>query len=166
MKGGLSVSDPQAVQAAALAAVDRLIAVGDARLPVRFWAKVSNAGGCWVWTGAKTNPGGYGKFNFEGSSWRAHRLSYERLVAAIPAGKVLDHLCRNPPCVNPAHLEPVTRRENTLRGDNPSAWNAVKTHCPQLHELSGYNLYVAPTGERHCRMCRNAYHARRPPRKR
>jgi hypothetical protein len=73
--------------------------------------------GCWNWTGPLSDAG-YGVF-WEG--WRifgtpaAHRCSYITHVGAIPDGLELDHLCRNPPCINPAHLEPVTRRENLRR---------------------------------------------------
>jgi hypothetical protein len=52
---------------------------------------------------------------------RAHRFAYELLVGPIPEGLVIDHLCRNRRCVNPAHLEPVTAEENWRRGDAPSA---------------------------------------------
>lgn len=46
----------------------------------------------------------------------AHRLFYEHHIGAIPDGLVLDHLCRVKMCVNPEHLEPVTQRENCIRG--------------------------------------------------
>jgi hypothetical protein len=66
---------------------------------------------CWVWLG-RIEPNGYGK---RGKQW-AHRISYERKYGPIPAGLDLDHLCRVPCCVNPDHLEPVTRSENNRRG--------------------------------------------------
>lgn len=85
----------------------------------RFWAKVQQADPfeCWLWTGAKDR-GGYGKFSRAGrgvSAAMAHRWSYEHLIGEIPAGLQLDHLCRTPACVNPWHLEPVTREENLAR---------------------------------------------------
>lgn len=86
-------------------------------LPERFWSLVvPTTAGCWLWTGFKA--AGYGRFSFKGtnSAAAAHRLSYEALIGEIPAGLDLDHLCRVPSCVNPLHLEPVTRRENIGRG--------------------------------------------------
>lgn len=76
-------------------------------------------------------------------------------VGPIPDGLVIDHLCRNPQCVNPMHLEPVTPEENTRRGIG--GWNTrAKTHCPQGHPYSGANLYINPTsGARVCRTCNN-----------
>jgi hypothetical protein len=72
--------------------------------------------GCWDWLRARQE-NGYGAA-WDGHRVRyAHRVYYERLVGPIPAGHVLDHLCRNPGCINPEHLEPVTDAENVRRGD-------------------------------------------------
>ena len=127
---------------------------GDPRLPARFWAKAyEDASGCWLWTAGKLR-GGYGAFGAPGGGMRqAHRYSYEQLVGPIPAGLTIDHLCRVRACVNPAHMEPVTRRDNTMRGESAPAANARKTHCPRGHSYSGENLYVSPRGERFCRTC-------------
>jgi hypothetical protein len=70
---------------------------------------------CWVWQLTR-HPFGYGQTQHEGQMQPAHRIYYERAKGPIPRGLVLDHLCRNPPCVNPDHLEPVTRQENVRRG--------------------------------------------------
>jgi HNH endonuclease len=67
--------------------------------------------GCWVWQRAKTTAG-YGQMYVDGKMAYTHRVFYEGYVADIPAGLVLDHLCRNPSCCNPDHLEPVTFAEN------------------------------------------------------
>jgi hypothetical protein len=92
------------------------IPFGDARLPSRFWAKVDVGGnGCWLWTAGKLR--GYGNYSHEGRTAKAHRVAYQALVAPVPAGLALDHLCRNPSCVNPAHLEPVTWQTNIHRGE-------------------------------------------------
>ena len=81
----------------------------------RFWAKVKKTDGCWLWTGWK-NDRGYGNFEVDSTrTVKAHRFAYEVLVGPIPDGLTLDHLCRNPSCVNPEHLEPVTLRENIMR---------------------------------------------------
>jgi hypothetical protein len=85
---------------------------------------------------------------------RAHKVAYTLHVGPVPKGLILDHLCVNPKCVNPFHLEPVTWGENVLRGNSPFAINARKTHCPKDHPLSGDNLYIDPRGKRECRECR------------
>lgn len=72
--------------------------------------------GCWLWTGS-TNGVGYGDFRARGKNhYYVHRWAYEEWAGPIPKGMDLDHLCRNRSCCNPAHLEPVTRRENLERG--------------------------------------------------
>src|SRR5215213_157251 len=65
----------------------------------RFWAKVNADGVCWEWS-ASTAGGGYGWFLTPEGSVPAHRWTWEHLVGPIPEGLQLDHLCRNPPCVN------------------------------------------------------------------
>ena len=133
------------------------VAGGDMALTIeeRFWQYVDKEGpnGCWLWTGAK-NPKGYGQFQFGGRWGSAHRYAYQRFVGVIPQGLGIDHLCRVRNCVNYEHLEPVTTKENTLRGISPSALNARKITCPRGHPLSGKNLYLRPSGFRCCRTCR------------
>jgi hypothetical protein len=130
--------------------------VSPRRLPAedRFWAKVQKTDSCWVWIGGASKRG-YGGFqpNPERGVVPAHRFSYELLIGSIPEGLELDHLCRNPRCVNPAHLEPVTHSENIQRGESISVLNARKTHCPQGHPYSGENLVVRKGGYRNCRAC-------------
>lgn len=127
----------------------------------RFWEKVKKGDVCWTWTGMKISKG-YGYFWVDGVMQAAHRYSYELLAGPIPKGLELDHLCRNPACVNPDHLEPVTHRENSLRGESPAARNARKTHCKHGHPFSGANLYIHPTtGQRRCRACTAARNSRR-----
>lgn len=73
--------------------------------------------GCWVWQ-ASLDKDGYALFNDQNyKTVRAHRFSYEITFQKIAAGMVIDHLCKNRRCVNPEHLEPVTNKENILRGD-------------------------------------------------
>ena len=121
---------------------------------IRFWLKVDcfTESGCWEWRAGR-GTGGYGKFNTGGNRGphvSAHRFAYEQLVGPVPKGLVLDHLCRNRICVNPAHLEPVTDRENVLRGVGITAVNAAKTHCPYGHEYD-----VVWRGRRTCKTCHN-----------
>lgn len=130
----------------------------------RFWEKVQITEGCWLWTAA-LNAYGYGVFRpTQAFQVKAHRYAYEQLVGEIPEGLHLDHLCRNTRCVNPAHLDPVTSRVNTLRGVGPSAHNAQKTHCIHGHPFDAANTYHVD-GRRRCRACSAArqreYAARR-----
>jgi hypothetical protein len=120
----------------------------------RFWAKVDKTSDCWIWTAHKVK--GYGQFRLGGKGSRqvgAHRVSYEWAHGPIPETLQLDHLCRNPVCVNPDHLEPVTSRVNMLRGQTFAAANAGKTHCPQGHPYDLFNTYEYK-GMRTCRACR------------
>jgi HNH endonuclease len=80
----------------------------------RFWAKVDRSGDCWLWTASRLK-NGYGCFRIGGKTLGAHRVAYEIVVGPIPAGTDLDHLCSVKHCVNPAHLEVVTRAVNMKR---------------------------------------------------
>ena len=121
-------------------------------LPARLRTKFTVTDDCWEWTAGRFSLG-YGAYELDGKTRLAHRVVYEALVGPIPEGRQLDHLCRVRHCVNPDHLEPVTPRENTVRGVGPSAQNSRKTHCPQGHPYSGENLYVDPRNRRRCRTC-------------
>lgn len=110
---------------------------------------------CWDWVGYK-NVNGYGIFNVDGKPQYAHRISYEIYKGKIPKHLEIDHLCRNRACINPTHLEAVSSRENTIRGESPFGKNARKTHCPKGHPLSGRNLILRRNKNsftRGCRIC-------------
>lgn len=110
---------------------------------------------CWEWTGCILKDG-YGRFFVGGSSKLAHRISYAELVGPIAADLQIDHLCRNHKCINPDHLEVVTSRENTLRGNAPAGRQSRMTHCKNGHPLSGENIYTS-TGRRRCKICVKIY---------
>jgi hypothetical protein len=114
-----------------------------------FLSLVRKTDACWIWLGSKDR-NGYGRV-FRNKL--AHRHAFEIFVGAIPVALTIDHLCRNRACVNPLHLEAVSKRINTLRGQGPAARNALKSHCPQGHPYDAANTYVAPDGGRNCRRC-------------
>jgi hypothetical protein len=133
-------------------------------IEIRLWPKVNKdgpvsvlrpeLGKCWLWSASKQG-NGYGKFaaGGRGGKWlAAHRVVYEVLIAPIEPGLELDHLCKVILCVNPDHLEPVTPRENKLRGTSPAAIHAKKTHCPEGHPYDEQNTRWNKN-MRHCRLC-------------
>lgn len=110
--------------------------------------------GCIVWTGSGNNKG-YGQIRVNRKKMVAHRLMYELTFGAIPDGMQLDHLCRVRCCINPHHLEPVTCRENIMRGNGVAATHSRKTHCKNGHPLDGQNLVICKGRYRNCRVCLN-----------
>ncbi|MBY4212883.1 HNH endonuclease [Rhodococcus fascians] len=132
----------------------------------RFESFINRGGinGCWEWTGSLTgqskrdpNSGGYGKFKTRDQrTVLSHRYSYELYVGLIGEGLTLDHLCRNRACCNPEHLEPVTQKVNSLRGESVGAINARKTHCIHGHEFTEENTrvyYHLGAAHRACKTC-------------
>lgn len=138
----------------------------------RLMARVTVAAGpldtdCWIST-FYLDPHGYTRIYVDKvrSTCLSHRVAYEALVGPIPDGLPLDHLCRMPACVNPAHLEPVTQAENMRRGDLPQAITARTGLCYRGHSLA--DAYIKPNGQRWCRVCallsmRRRREARRSP---
>lgn len=126
----------------------------DGTLEERFWPKVDRSLGpdaCWPWLAFRDRQGS-GTICWQGVPLRAHRVSWEIAHREpFPAGLVADHLCRNTWCVNPAHVEPVTRHENLHRS---LLTNAGKVACSQGHPYSAENTYRSPAGKRLCRTCR------------
>jgi len=131
------------------------IPVADIRAD-HFHSYVSQApDGCWNWTGRKNGAPGnvYGEYrtriNGKQKFFRAHRVAYALHCGPIPDGAVIDHLCRNQMCVNPAHLEPVTSQVNTARGVGvaaKAAQNWLKGLCGNGHELAKVGLHKQGTG--------------------
>lgn len=128
------------------------IIAGDRRLTweQRFWRHIDKTEGCWHWNGGTGGKGStrYGVWNSPSGRTSAHRVAYVLLIGHLADDDVLDHLCGNTLCVNPAHLEPVTATENRRRQ------RERKTHCKRGHELAGSNLYVDARGHRGCKTCR------------
>jgi hypothetical protein len=122
-----------------------------------FWSKVDKSQDCWLWTGGK-DACGYGNAWFNNTNTKAHRISYTLIVGDIPKGLVLDHLCRNPPCVNPQHLEAVTHRENCRRGIQ----GRKLEYCLKgLHKLTQSNTYKwTDKGGRDHRKCKSCQYTR------
>lgn len=120
-------------------------------IAARFWSKVDvrQPTECWLWEAAKVH-NGYGVFRLRQGPVYAHRVAYQLLIGDVPVGETqLDHLCRVRHCVNPAHLEIVTPKENFQRGET----NATKTHCKNDHEFTPTNTYMHGS-RRECIACR------------
>ena len=129
--------------------------------------RVAKGDGCWLWTGTVTGAG-YGHVYVGGHRYEyVHRLAYQEAVGPIPEGLELDHLCRNHACLNPAHLEPVTHRENLRRGTGPdhcrhlAETKRARVACPRGHLWTEPNTYTRPDGRRMCRTCVGLWNARR-----
>ena len=127
---------------------------------IRFWSKIEikNSANCWNWKSTLNNKG-YGRYwngqlskNGKKVMTYAHRMVYEKIIGKIPEGMTLDHLCRNPKCVNPSHLEPIPMKENILRGIGLTATNARKTICEKGHPLVK-SPYKSHHGGRICPIC-------------
>lgn len=113
---------------------------------------IDPATGCLLWAGATSN--GYGRIGVDGRSRLVHRVMWEMFGEPIPEDLEPDHLCRIRRCASLAHLELVTSRENTLRGEGPTAINAAKDECDRGHRFDEFNTYRDPLGRRQCRRCR------------
>lgn len=117
----------------------------------RFWSRVKITNSCWNWEGTKTL--GYGYLWVKDKNILAHRFSYMLFVGNIPKTLEIDHLCKNTSCVNPAHLDLVTHKENQYRGTNVGIKNKLKTHCIHGHEFDIHNTHIRKSGDRECLKC-------------
>lgn len=122
--------------------------------------------GCWWWVGA-VDAEGYGHVTINGKTQRAHRAVLVAVGRPVPRNLTTDHLCRNRSCVNPAHLEAVSNKDNVLRGAGPTAQNARSTHCTRGHSDWRVIRNGPRKGKRVCRRCATArvvaaYHRKNP----
>lgn len=115
---------------------------------------------CWDWTGAP-EVGGYAQFSVRQRKYKGHRVSFTWFRGEIPEGLVLDHLCRNRLCVNPAHLEIVTIGVNVLRGETIPVQLAARSTCGNGHEFTPENtsMKLDKSGKRY-RTCKECHRAR------
>jgi len=116
-----------------------------------------DARGCWIWTKHIQNKG-YGVVGVAFPEKRvayAHRMTCELWHGPIPEGFHVDHLCRNPPCCNPWHLEAVSPAENARRGISRAAVMRKLGVCHRGHPLSGPDADVRTNvrGALVCRPC-------------
>jgi hypothetical protein len=121
----------------------------------RFHTKIRSEAQCLIWTDSLDRDG-YGAFWLQGRNRRAHRVAWFMHYGAIPAGAVINHVCRNRACVNPQHLEALQPGDHALRDSvSAPALNARKTHCPEGHE---YDQTVVWGGKRQrvCSICQRA----------
>lgn len=136
-----------------------------------FWAHVQKTETCWLWTGRTKGrqshkyPNMYSvKIDGKWKEIGAHRWSYEYFIGPIPDKYTIDHVwargCTSTLCVNPDHLEAVTRGENTLRGNTASALHARQTHCIHGHPFDEENTYWDPSIDTPRRLCKECRHLR------
>jgi hypothetical protein len=104
---------------------------------------------CWEWT-ANKDKDGYGMFFLRRKNRRAHRVSYYAYKGEIPDGYVIHHICKNPSCVNPNHLEARDKHSNWLDSNNVGAINKRKKYCKNGHPFD--KVYG---GQRYCSICEN-----------
>lgn len=123
-----------------------------------FSRHIVEQGDCWIWTGHRDR-NGYGSSRINRKNAPVHRVTYEYFIVEVPDGLELDHLCRNRSCVNPWHLEPVTRAINMQRAvgcgqyDRSRRPDPNRTHCSKRHRLVGDNVYISSRGNKSCRSC-------------
>jgi hypothetical protein len=130
---------------------ERIVVIGERFM--KFVEPEPNTG-CWIWTGNRDRKG-YGQF-----WWMGRRVRACRFVIGLEPGPIEpDHLCRNTWCVNPRHLEAVTRQVNLRRGMSPVGLNYRKTHCYKGHEFDPANTRMVGE-ERRCKACERGVHNR------
>ena len=109
-------------------------------------------GDCWK-PRRYIEPHGYARLMIGGELRYLHILSYETFVGPVPKGKELDHICRHTWYFNWEHVEPVTSRVNSLRGEHPLFKACREGRCLKGHDVSGGNVYRRCDGRPRCRQC-------------
>lgn len=126
-----------------------------------------NLDDCWWYARGTIDGTRYGHVYGGGKKYYAHRVMYEAYNGLIPEGLELDHLCRVPSCINPAHLEAVTHTENLRRKMRDGRRRYLEGVCFRGHEYTPENTYIYPkdkrTGRtsRHCKLCIKLANAKR-----
>lgn len=127
----------------------------------RVFSRLTYDHGCWTWIGA-LDRNGYGRVSRkrDKGTQLVHRIVYQALVRQLARHEVIDHLCRNPACCNPMHMEPVSMRENVERG----ASKADHPTCKQGHSYTPENTAITKGApgkrKRVCRTCKMAWTAK------
>lgn len=109
--------------------------------------------GCWIWMSRVEH--GYGLYNLgKKKPMLAHRFSYALHDGELLRGYELHHKCEVRCCVNPDHLEQITRKEHNRIGNTPSAVFHRLGRCKRGHELTLDNtIHYPKTGRKFCREC-------------
>lgn len=129
-----------------------------------FWRNVTRGSGCWTWERYRDHDG-YGRCNIgDRRGVLAHRVAYELAFGPLPPGVEVDHLCGNRGCVNPTHLEAVSKRENNVRRFGLTMADLPGDTCIHGHAFDDTNTYVQG-GRRTCRTCNRLAVARYAARK-
>jgi hypothetical protein len=140
--------------------IPQAIASLTGKAPLTWWTSrvavtdMGHSSPCWVWTKA-TFANGYGQA-WRGKAKRAHRVAHEELIGPIPPGYEVDHLCSVRACVNPAHLEAVTKQENIRRAipaTRIAATKRRKEFCVRGHRMAE-TVVVDKRGKRFCYACK------------
>jgi hypothetical protein len=138
----------------------------DAKFEVSVW-EIHEGTPCWDWTAA-SDQNGYGRIGVrEFGMWLpryAHRVAYELYTGELPEAHDIDHLCRRPGCVQPAHLEAVPHNVNCQRGLNGDLKHLVMRpprqrpfdYCVRGHRMEGVGVTVNANGGRICLYCRDS----------
>lgn len=126
------------------------------QLTAKFWKYVEKTEKCWEWKSCK-NKAGYGKLGAgKNNSLYAHRFSYELHKGVLEKDKHIHHICGNTSCVNPEHLEQLSSKQHTLKGNSFCGIEARQTHCKHGHEFTLDNIWTY-NGHRKCKKCSNIY---------